>query len=481
MVMQQAEAVSGFRTENPMTGEVEQRFDLLSGAGIETAVARAATAFEEWAQAPLSARTGAVARAADLFEERAEELAAVASREMGKPLDEARGEVGFCVRILRHYAEDAERLLADRTLKDEAGMRAVLETRPLGPVLGIMPWNFPYYQVVRFAAPNLVLGNVVLVKHATTCPQAALAIERVMRDAGVPIGAYQNLFVDHRQIEQILADDRIVGVSLTGSERAGARVAEIAGRHLKKVVLELGGSDAHLYLSATDIGEAARGALRKRLTNGGQVCTSNKRILVAERFFDEFVSELVGAVAALTPGDPAQPSPGSYYPLSSVQAADEVARQVERAVAQGATLHIGGERLDRPGAWIAPAVLTGVTPGMEAYADEIFGPVLVVYAISSADEGVALANSSPYGLSGAVFSTDEGEALRVAARLQTGMVHINATDSGGPDLPFGGVKRSGFGRELGDLGIYEFANRKLVSIRHRDGAAARAPEGGSDE
>ncbi len=460
-----------------MTGEVEKRFDSLSDSEVEAALAQAAAAYAEWSERPLSDRSEVVARAADLFEERTDELAALASREMGKPLNEASGEVAFCASILRHYAAEGERLLADQTLKDEAGMRAVLETRSLGPVLGIMPWNFPFYQVVRFAAPNLVLGNAVLVKHAATCPQSALAIEQVMREAGLPDGVYQNLFVDHRQVEEIIADDRIVGVSLTGSERAGSRVAEVAGRHLKKVVLELGGSDAHMYLSTDDVAQAARGALRKRLVNSGQVCTSNKRILVAERLYDRFVAELVAAVAELTPGDPSSPTPGSYYPLSSEQAADEVARQIERAVEQGAVLRIGGERLDRPGAWVTPAVLTGVTSEMDAYTEEIFGPVLVVYPISDSEQGIELANSSPYGLSGAVFSTDQDEALQVAARIQVGMVHINAADSGGPDLPFGGVKRSGFGRELGDLGIYEFANRRLVSLRRPEPESVRKPEG----
>jgi succinate-semialdehyde dehydrogenase/glutarate-semialdehyde dehydrogenase len=456
---------SVFRTENPLTGEVERYFSVLDDSELKTVLATAQAGFEAWSKRSVAERAAVVERVAAVLETRRGELARLAAKEMGKALGQAESEVDFCVSILRYYAAEGERLLADTTLKEGPGFKAVLQTAPLGPVLGIMPWNFPYYQVMRFAAPNLVLGNAVLVKHAVICPQVALAIEVAMSEGGVPDGVYQNLFVTHEQVETVIADPRVCGVSLTGSERAGARVAEIAGRHLKKVVLELGGSDAHMYVSANDVREAARGALRKRMINGGQVCTSNKRILVAQHMYDEFLAELVTAAAELTPGDPLAPEASAYYPLSSVAAADEVAAQIQRAVDQGAALHIGGKRLDRPGAWVEPAVLTGITPEMDAYTEEIFGPVLMVYPIRDADEGVEIANSSPYGLGGAVFATDEAEAVRIAGQLNTGMVNINATDTGGPDLPFGGVKRSGFGRELGDLGIYEFANRKLLSVK----------------
>lgn len=456
---------SEFRTENPLTGEVEQYFSELGDSELTAVLATAQSGFEGWSKRSVAERAAVLERVADVFEQKRGELARLAAKEMGKALGEAAGEVSFCASILRHYATEAERLLAETTLKEGEGFKAVLQTVPLGPVLGIMPWNFPYYQVIRFAAPNLVLGNAVLVKHATTCPQVALAIEAAMSEGDVPDGVYQNLFVTHEQIETVIADPQVCGVSLTGSERAGARVAELAGRHLKKVVLELGGSDAHLYMSADDVAEAARGALRKRMINGGQVCTSNKRILVAQDMYDEFLAELITAAAELTPGDPLAPEASAYYPLSSVAAADRVSDQIQRAVDQGAVLHTGGKRLDRPGAWVEPAVLTGITPEMDAYTEEIFGPVLMIYPIRDADEGVELANSSPYGLSSAVFSTDEDEAVRIAAQLNTGMVNINATDSGGADLPFGGVKRSGFGRELGDLGIYEFANRKLLYMK----------------
>jgi succinate-semialdehyde dehydrogenase/glutarate-semialdehyde dehydrogenase len=340
----------------------------------------------------------------------------------------------------------------------------VIQKRPVGVLLGIMPWNYPYYQVARFAAPNLVLGNTIVLKHAESCPRAALALQRLMDDAGVPAGAYTNLFASHDQVEQIIADPRVQGVSLTGSERAGAAVAEIAGRNLKKVVLELGGSDPYVVLDAADVKEAARAAFATRMGNTGQACNSNKRMIVMEDIYDEFVAELIRQARSLEPGDPAVDAPGTFAPLSSRAAAQALAAQIREAVAAGATLHAGGTLLEGPGAYLAPAVLTGITPAMAAHHQELFGPVAVVYRVGSDEEALALANDTPYGLGGAVFSTDPERARRIAEQLECGMANVNAAEAEGAGMPFGGVKRSGYGRELGPLGMDEFVNKRLLHI-----------------
>lgn len=327
-----------------------------------------------------------------------------------------------------------------------------------------MPWNYPYYQVVRFVAPNLVLGNSIVLKHAETCPRSALALERLFLEGGVPEGVYQNLFATHNQIEKIIADDRIHGVSITGSERAGGAVAATAGTHLKKVVLELGGSDAHIYFSTVDTRTAARQAVDLRLENMGQACTSNKRLLVHGDLYAEFVAEVVDYVSSFVQGDPFEPYVGTYYPMSSEAAADNFVEQLQRAVDQGATLHVGGERLNSPGAWVRPAVITNITEAMDAYHEEFFGPVVAIYKVNDELDAVNLANDSPFGLAGSVFSQDERQALRVAQQLDVGMSHVNIGGSEAADMPFGGVKRSGFGRELGPLGMDEFVNKRLLYI-----------------
>lgn len=457
-------AETGFRTQNPATNEIEARFEYIPDEVVEDALAAAHAEFHAWGARSIAERADIAGRISALFDVEREELARIISLEMGKPLTEADAEVQECVDIFAYYAEHGPQLAADQVIKHDGGYKAVLQARPIGALLGIMPWNFPYYQVARFAAPNLMLGNTVLLKHAETCPQAALAIEALFRRAGLPEGAYQNLFITHDQVESIIGDDRIQGVSLTGSERAGAAVAEIAGRNLKKVVLELGGSDAHIYLSAQDARAAARTAFDKRIYNMGQACTSNKRLLVAEDIYAEFLEEVTRAAAELVPGDPLKPAEGTYYPLSSEGAARRLSEQVNRAVDQGAVLHAGGGRPDQPGAWVEPTVLSGITESMDAYREELFGPVIMVYPVKSADQAVAIANSSPYGLGGAVFSTNVDQAVDVAQQLEAGMTNANTGGSEAADVPFGGVKRSGFGRELGPLGMDEFVNKRLLYI-----------------
>lgn len=453
-----------YRTQNPATGELLEEFPYATDDDIQQAMADAAKAYTSWSALAMSERGNILSKLADLFEENAEELAAQATLEMGKNSREAIGEVKYCARIIRYYATEGERLAADQELKNIDGQTAILRRRPIGTILGIMPWNYPYYQVVRFAAPNLMLGNTVILKHAEICAGTALKIQELMRQAGVPEGAYVNVFATHEQVSTMIADPRIQGVSLTGSERAGAAVAEQAGRHLKKAVLELGGSDPYIVLDSDDIARSARRALFSRLSNSGQACTSNKRIIVMDNIYDEFVAELTKLAEQLTPGDPAQANRNEYAPLSSQAAAEGLMEQIEDARKAGATVHVGGHRPELPGYYVAPTVLTDVPETSRAYSEELFGPVVTIYRVQTEDEAIELANSSSYGLGGSVFSTDEQRAQAVADQLDVGMVHINAFNVGGEDLPFGGVKRSGFGRELGPLGMDEFVNKQLLTI-----------------
>ncbi|MCM3486270.1 MULTISPECIES: NAD-dependent succinate-semialdehyde dehydrogenase [Kocuria] len=460
-------ALSSYRSVNPATGRVLAEHPTATDAQVQEALAGADAAFRAWRTLPIEERAAVAARVGTLFTERVEELAAVITEEMGKPLAEARDEVAFCAEIFAYFAEQGPALAADQPITASGGGRAVVQKRPVGVLLGIMPWNYPYYQVARFAAPNLVLGNTILLKHAESCPRAALALQQLMDDAGVPAGAYANVFASHDQVADIIADPRVQGVSLTGSERAGAKVAEIAGRNLKKVVLELGGSDPYVVLDTDDVRESARTAFATRMGNTGQACNSNKRMIVMADLYDEFVAELTRQAEALTPGDPAEAAPGTFAPLSSRAAAEGLARQIRAAVDAGATLHAGGRLLEGPGAYLEPTVLTGITPDMAAHHEELFGPVAVVYRVADDAEALALANDTPYGLGGAVFSTDPDRARRLAEGLDAGMAAVNAAEAEGAEMPFGGVKRSGYGRELGPLGMDEFVNKRLLYVKDR--------------
>lgn len=454
----------GYRVLNPATGEVVETFPTATDADVEAALTSAQSAFESWRDTPIETRAKVVARIAELFTERADELAAIITEEMGKPLSQSKGEAEFCTDIFNYFATEGRTLAADQEIKTFSGGRAVVQKLPVGPLLGIMPWNYPYYQVARFAAPNLMLGNTIILKHAENCPRSALAIQQIMDDAGVPQGAYVNLFASHAQIADIIADPRLQGVSLTGSERAGAIIGELAGKNLKKAVLELGGSDPFVVLDAADVASVADTAWDTRMENTGQACNSNKRMIVMEDIFDDFVARLTARAQALTPGDPAADDENTYAPLSSRAAAEGLAAQVQDAVDKGATLHAGGMLGEGDAAYYSPAVLTGVTPEMRAYREELFGPVAVVYRVGSDDEALRLANDTPYGLGGAVFSTDTARAEKVASRLETGMSNVNTPAAEGAEMPFGGVKRSGFGRELGPLGMDEFVNKRLYYV-----------------
>lgn len=446
--------MSLYAVVDPATGDVVREYPTATDEQIEAAVSAAAAAFKEWSKATSVAdRAGLIRKVAALHNERKDELAAIIQREMGKPLDQSVGEVEFSAAIYEFYADNAEKFLADEPidLLDGPGS-ALIRRGPVGVLLGIMPWNYPYYQVARFAGPNLVLGNTIVLKHAPQCPQSAAALQQIFLDAGYPEGAYVNVYATNEQIAQVIADPRIQGVSLTGSERAGAAVAEIAGRNLKKVVLELGGSDPFILLSSDDLEATVEAAVDGRFENTGQACNAAKRIIVAESVYDEFLDKFTKKVLAKADG---------LAPLSSVAAAERLEDQVSRAVAAGASLTSEGRR---NGAFFPPGVLTGLSPDSPAAKEELFGPVATVYKVADEDAAVELANDTPFGLGSYVFTTDPEQAKRVADKIEAGMVFVNAVGAEGAELPFGGVKRSGFGRELGRFGIDEFVNKKLIRI-----------------
>ncbi|TIC87958.1 NAD-dependent succinate-semialdehyde dehydrogenase [Nocardioides sp. GY 10113] len=443
--------MTDFAVLNPATGVLGQTYRSATDAEIAAAIDSAATAYTSWGRTTTVAeRAAGLRRVAELHRERSAELAAAMVEEMGKPLADAEGEVDFSASIFDYYADNAEAFLADEQIPMPEGEgTAVVRKAPVGVLLGIMPWNFPAYQVARFAAPNLATGNTVLLKHAPQCPRSAELLEQIFRDAGFPEGAYVNVYATIEQVETIIADPRVQGVSLTGSERAGAAVAEIAGRHLKKVVLELGGSDPFLVLGSKDLDAVVEAAVFARTDNTGQVCNAGKRFVIVDEFYDDFVSKFTDALIAATPATP----------LSSEAAAKNLARQVDEAVAGGATLTKAGEP---QGAFFPSALLTDVTPENPVYHQELFGPVAMVFRAADEADAVRIANDTPYGLGSYVFSDDAEQAQRVADQIEAGMVYVNGVGMDAAELPFGGVKRSGFGRELGRFGIEEFVNKKLI-------------------
>lgn len=456
--------MSVYAVTNPATGVVEATYPTATDADIQAALGLAHGAFGAWNTSEVPVRAALLDRVADIYEERRDELAAIITREMGKPIFQSGKEIDITVSIYRYYAANGEKFLEDEQLEVASGGTAVIRKEGVGVLLGIMPWNFPYYQVARFAAPNLMNGNTILLKHAPQCPESALAMERIFTDAGAPEGAYVNVFATNDQVADVIADPRVQGVSLTGSERAGSAVAEIAGRNLKKVVLELGGSDPFLVLEDANVKRAAKQAMAGRFGNTGQACNAAKRIIVDSSVYDRFVEDFTGAVAGIKVGDPAQPDT-FLGPLSSAAARDGLAAQVQDAIDKGATVLAGGAPLEGDGSFFAPTVLADVTPRMRAYAEELFGPVAVLYKVSGDEEAVALANSSAYGLGASIQTEDMDRAHSIARQLEVGMVSINQTSGSAAELPFGGVKRSGVGRELGKYGMEEFVNRKLVTFR----------------
>ncbi|WP_288725188.1 NAD-dependent succinate-semialdehyde dehydrogenase [uncultured Corynebacterium sp.] len=451
-----------YRVQNPKTNEVVETFETISDADLKRALTTADEAFSTWRETPLEERAQILRKVASLFDAQRDELAAIIAEEMGKSVREGNGEIDDVVDIFTYYADHGAELLADEPLETEGGS-AVMRKVPLGVIVGVMPWNYPYYQVARFAAPTLMAGNTVLLKHAEICARSSQKIQEILEEAGAPAGVFTNVYASHDQITTLIEDPRVQGVSLTGSEAAGRAVAATAGKNLKKSLLELGGTDPYIILDTDDVAAAAKTAWKKRMSNVGQACTSNKRIIVMEDIYDDFVAEMVRIAESFDQGDPMNPQKGEYYPMSSRDAAETLDEQVKKAVEEGATLHTGGE-LAEGSAYYSPAVITGIPVGSESYYEEFFGPVAEIYSVADEEEAIKLANDSQYGLGGAVFSTDEERAKRVANQVVTGMIHVNIPQARGAELPFGGVKNSGFGRELGPLGIDEFVNRQRFFV-----------------
>lgn len=456
-----------YKSTNPYNGNTIATFDEHDNAALEARLQAAVNCFErDWRQRSYAERAMVMKRAAALMRERADELAKLITVEMGKLLAQSAGEVALSAAILDYYADHAQAFLAPEQL-DSSGTDSVIESCPVGVLLGVEPWNYPYYQIARFAAPNLMAGNVVMVKHASNVPQCALAFEQLMHDAGAPVGAYTNLFISAEQVGRLIDDPRIRGVALTGSEAAGAVVAARAAQNLKKSTLELGGSDAFIVLADADLDEAIKHAVSGRMGNSGQACTASKRFIVIESLADRFLDMFAQALGKFNAGDPLD-ARTTLAPLSSERALTTLLEQVDGAVAAGARVVMGGARIDTPGAFMQPTILTDINAANPAYRQEFFGPVALFFRVADEDAAVALANDSPFGLGGSVFTKDIERGRQVARRIDTGMVFINSAAVTSPELPFGGVKHSGYGRELSRMGIQEFINKKLI----RSGNAA---------
>ena len=451
-----------YAVTNPATGETIKTYDTITDTELEAAIAAADEAHRTWSKSTTAEeRAALVRRVGELHNERSQELAELIVREMGKPIEQALGEVEFAAAIYGYYADNSPEFLKDEPIQllDGEGS-ALIRRSSLGVLLGVMPWNFPYYQVARFAGPNLIIGNTILLKHAGQCPESAAAQEQIFLDAGFPAGAYVNIYASHDQIEKVVADPRVQGASLTGSERAGAALAEIAGRHLKKVVLELGGSDPFILLSTDDLDATVQNAVDARLDNSGQSCNAAKRFIVADELYESFVEKFTAKLAEIEASDPT--SEGSVLgPLSSLSAAEGLEEQVKRAVENGATLAHGGTR---DGAFFPTTVLTDITPENPASQEEFFGPVAQVYRAKDEDDALRIANDTPFGLGSYLYTTDADQAARVADGIEAGMVYVNCVLADGVELPFGGIKNSGWGRELGRPGADEFVNKKLIRI-----------------
>jgi succinate-semialdehyde dehydrogenase/glutarate-semialdehyde dehydrogenase len=454
-----------YKSVNPYDGQVLKTFDELGDAQLEAALARAEQTYETvWSTKTFAEKAAVVKKAASILREKMDDFARLVTLEMGKRSAEAQGEVKLSADILDYYADNAERFLAPERLTIAEG-EAFVESDPIGVIFGIEPWNFPYYQLARIIAPNLMVGNVVMVKHASNVPQCAAAFEQLFRDAGAPEGAYTNLFITKEQIAHLIADPRIKGVALTGSEAAGATVAAEAGKNLKKTTMELGGSDAFIVLEDADLGKAVEWAVWGRMNNTGQCCVAAKRIIVVDEIADDFLMRFKSALEKLEPGDPLD-SKTTLGPLCSEAALNGLLNQVNTAIAHGATVLLGGKRIDRPGAFCEASILTDIKHDNPANKQEFFGPVALFFRVKDEHEAIAIANDSPYGLGGSVFTRDIERGKRVARKIETGMVFINQATWTSPELPFGGIKNSGYGHELSDMGIQEFVNKKLVRVSY---------------
>ncbi|MBP2154992.1 NAD-dependent succinate-semialdehyde dehydrogenase [Erwinia rhapontici] len=452
-----------YQTINPASNKLIKSWPDHSDSQIEQALATADALYHsDWSKGDLQPRVQVLKKLADLIDSRVDELAEAASIEMGKLIEQSRGEVQLCAQIARYYAENAGRFLAPTPYPSELG-EAWVENHPIGVLVAVEPWNFPFYQLMRVLAPNLAAGNPVLAKHAQNVPHCAVLFEALVTEAGAPAGAWTNIFASNDQVAALIADDRVQGAALTGSERAGSAVAQQAGKYLKKTTLELGGNDVFVVLDDSDLEKAVKAGVGARLSNCGQVCTAAKRFLVHEKVADRFLEKMTEAFKAVKIGDPLDAST-TLGPLSSAEARDRLHKQVQQAKEKGANVLLGGAPVPGNGCFYQPTILTGITRDNPAYFEEFFGPVAQIYVVKNDDDVVKLANDSHYGLGGAVFTQDIARGKALASRIETGMVYINSSSNTAAELPFGGVKRSGYGRELSDLGIKEFVNQKLVVI-----------------
>jgi succinate-semialdehyde dehydrogenase/glutarate-semialdehyde dehydrogenase len=450
------------QTTNPATNKVLKSFDEMTDKQVDDAIAQSANTFQDWKKTSYTERSAVLSKVASLMRENKAALSTLITLEMGKILSQAEGEIELSADILDYYAKNGEAFLADEKLEPELG-EAFIRSSPIGVLLGVQPWNFPFYQVARFVAPNIIVGNTILLKHASMVPQCAIAIEELFKEAGAPIGLYTNLLISGKRASGIVSDKRIKGVSLTGSEAAGASLASEAGKNIKKSVLELGGNDALIVLEDADIDKTVEWAVIGRMNNNGQSCIASKRIIAVEAIADEFIEKFTAKLAKLKVGDPMDPST-ELGPLSSEEALLHLVDQVERSVAAGATVLLGGKRVDGPGAFMEPTILTDLNPEIPAYHEELFGPVSSFYRVKDEAAAIVLANDSDFGLGGSIFTKDIERGKRIADQIDSGMIFINHPTWTQADLPFGGTKGSGYGRELSEIGIHEFINKKLIRV-----------------
>ena len=447
---------------NPFTLEKISSFEEMSETEIQVAIGKAHQTYQLWRFTSFEERSEVLLKVASIIKERKPELSKLITSEMGKLIKQAEYEIDYAVSIFEYYAKNAKTFLADESLKVDTG-EAIIRKSPIGVLLGVEPWNFPFYQVARFAAPNIMIGNTILLKHASNVPLCAKAIEDIFKESGAPEGLYTNLFVSGSKISKIIDDPRIQGASLTGSEKAGASLAEAAGKNIKKSVLELGGSDPFIVLEDADIDRATDLAIYGRTVNNGQSCVASKRFIVVKEVADEFLSKFKTKMESLVVGDPMNPET-QLGPLSSEEALSTILNQIEKAVAQGAKIETGGKKVAIKGNFIQPTIISNITPEMDLYKEELFGPVASFYVVNSEEEAIKLANDTEFGLGGSVFSKNIERAKNIANQIDSGMVFINHPTKSSTEMPFGGTKRSGYGRELSALGIDEFVNKKLIRV-----------------
>jgi len=455
-----------YQSLNPATGKLLKRFDELTEAQLEAKLAKANECFAKWKNTSYAERAKIIAKAGMLLQERIEDLSKTMTLEMGKRIEEARGEVEFSAKIMAYYAKNAEAFLADTKLNPEQG-DGHMESSPIGVIFCVEPWNFPYYQLARVAGPHLMAGNALVIKQAGIIPQCAIAFEKIMTDAGAPDGLYTNLMISHEQSESVVDDPRIRGVALTGSVTAGRSIAGRAAKALKPTSMELGGADAFIVLEDADMDHALKWAVWGRIYNAGQTCVASKRFIIVESVADQFMTGFKAAFGALEAGDPLDEKT-TLGPLSTEQALVDLLKQVDVAVEHGATVVMGGKRLNRAGSYMQPTILTDIKPDNPAFRHEFFGPVAMVFRVKDEAAAIALANDSEFGLGGAVFTGNLEAGKRVASAVEAGMMFINNLNWLDADLPFGGIKNSGYGRELGDMGIHQFVNKKLVRYLKAD-------------